>query len=141
MRCLARLEAVRCRVLRKISQHFRGPDGDGWTGKQVRLECGVPRLEVVFAQRRPLQAAKIARNAPDSLRALLQGEAGQEGSWERMLSRYMENMRSLLTGQLNSMEKSEEDAQARNRVWCEFSRVSMSRVLESVSQLQNKGHS
>ena len=47
--CLARLEAVRCRVFRKISQHFRGPDGNDWTDRQVRLECGVPRLEVALA--------------------------------------------------------------------------------------------
>ena len=68
-------------LLRKISQHFRG--WDGWTDKQVRLERGVPRLEVVLAQRRLLLAARIARNAPDSLRALVQVEEGQEGSWVR----------------------------------------------------------
>ena len=48
---------------------------------KVRLECDVPRLEVVLAQSRLLLAARIARNAPDSLRALLQVEAGQDGSW------------------------------------------------------------
>ena len=79
-RCLARLEAVRCSVLRKICQHSRGPDGDGWTDRQVRLECDLPRLEVVLPQSRLLQAARIARNAPDSLRALLQVEEGQDGA-------------------------------------------------------------
>ena len=117
--CVARLEAVRCRVLRKICQHFRGPRGDGWTARQVRLECGVPRLEVVLAQNRLLPAARIARHAPDSLRALLQVEAGQDGSWVRMLSRDIENMRSLLPRQLSSIGSLEEDAQAWNRVWCE----------------------
>ena len=110
--CLGRLEAVRCRVFRKISQHFRGPDGDGWTDKQVRLECGVPRLEVVLAQSRLLLAARIARNALDSLRGLLQFEAGQDSSWVRMLSRDMENMRSLLPGQLGSIGNLEEVVRA-----------------------------
>ena len=31
--CLARLDAVRCKVLCKICQHFRGLDGDGWTDR------------------------------------------------------------------------------------------------------------
>ena len=121
--CSARLEGVRCRVLPKICQHFRGPDGDGWTDRQVRLECDVPRLEVVFAQSRLLLAARIARNAPDSLRALLQVEAGQDGSWVQMLSRDIENMRSLLPKQLSSIGSLEEDAQAWNRVWCEHPRA------------------
>ena len=77
--CVARLEAVRCRVLRKICQHFRGPSGDGWTDRQVRLECDVPRLEVVLAQSTLLIAARTAGNAPDPLRALLQVEARQDG--------------------------------------------------------------
>ena len=96
--CSARLEGVRCRVLRKICQHFRG-----WTERQVRLECDVPRLEVVLAQSTLLPAARTARNAPDSLRALLQVEAGQDGSWVQMLSRDIENMRSLLPKQLSSI--------------------------------------
>ena len=79
-------------VLRKICPHFRGLDGDGWTDRQVRLECDVPRLEVVLAQSRLLLAARIARNAPDSLRGLLQVEAGQDGSWVQMLSRDIENI-------------------------------------------------
>ena len=38
--CLARVEGVRCRVLSKICQHFRGPDGDGWTDRQVSVQKG-----------------------------------------------------------------------------------------------------
>ena len=131
--CLARLDAVRCRVLRKICQQFRGPDGDGWTDRQVRLECDVPRLEVVLAQSRLFLAARIARNAPDSLRALLQVEVGQDGSWVQMLSRDMENMRSLLPGQLSSIGSLEEDAQAWNRVWCEHPRAWKGLVQKFVS--------
>ena len=115
--CSARLEGVRCRVLRKSCQHFRGPDGDGWTDRQVRLECDLPRLEVVLAQSRLLLAARTARNAPDSLGAL-QVEAGQDGSWVQMLSR--DNMRSLLPGQLSSIGSLEE---AWNRVWYEHPRA------------------
>ena len=65
----------------------------------------------------------MARNAPDSLRALLQVEAGQDGSWVQMLSRDIENMRSLLPKQLSSIGSLEEDAQAWNRVWCEHPRA------------------
>ena len=83
----------------------------------------MPRLEVVLAQSRLLLAARIARNAPDSLRALLQVEAGQDGSWVQMLSRDIENMRSLLPKQLSSIGSLEEDAQAWNRVWCEHPRA------------------
>ena len=68
---------------------------------------------------RLLLAARIARNAPDSLRALLQVEARQDGSWVQMLSRDIENMRSLLPKQLSSIGSLEEDAQAWNRIWCE----------------------
>ena len=58
-----------------------------------------------------------------ALRALLQVEAGQDGSWVQMLSRDIENMRSLLLGQLRSIGSLEEDAQAWNRVWCEHPRA------------------
>ena len=64
---------VRCSVLRKISQHFRGPDGAGWTDRQVRLECGLPRLEVVLAQSRLLPAARIARLRSGLVESLVAG--------------------------------------------------------------------
>ena len=121
--CLVQLEGVRCRVLRKICQHFRGPDGDGWTDRQVILECDVPRLEVVLAQSRLLLAARMTRNAPDSLEPCCRLRQGRDGSWVQMLCRDIENMRSFLPKLLSSIGSLEEDAQAWNRVWCEHPRA------------------
>ena len=83
----------------------------------------MPRLVALLAQSRLLLAARIARNAPDSLRALLQVEAGQDGSSVQMLSSDIENMRSLLPGQVSSIGSLEEDVQAWNRVLCEHPRA------------------
>ena len=51
----------------------------------------------------------------------------------QMLSRDIENMRSLLLGQLRSIGSLEEDAQAWNRVWCEHPRAWKGLVQKFVS--------
>ena len=71
--CSVRLEgyaAVSCARSLNISV---GPDGAGWTDRQVRLECDVPRLEVVLPQSRLLPAARIARLRSELVESLAAG--------------------------------------------------------------------
>ncbi len=90
---LRTLEAVQTRVLRRIAGNWAsaaaGPCSDGHhalSNEELRRRLGVPAVETELRRRRLLYLPRLAQNAPDTLRALLQASPrGKPLPWVTLL--------------------------------------------------------
>jgi len=99
---LARLESALMISLRMVSGHSRD-DVERLTDDQVRRKLKVPSVRATLVGRRLLYAARLTKESPSLLLALLQEPTGPGREWRDMLVGDMVLMRKVLSPKLDEM--------------------------------------